>query len=78
MLNNTMRQKICQPQAVVRKWCPVVANEIKTFLGMTIAMELCQKSDIQDYWAGNETIDTSYFRNTNTSLQGNNSATTVD
>lgn len=73
-----MRQKICQPQAVVRKWCPVVANEIKTFLGMTIAMELCQKSDIQDYWAGNETIDTSYFRNTNTSLQGNNSATTVD
>jgi hypothetical protein len=46
-----------------KKWRPVDANEIKTFLGMIIVTGLCPKSDIQDYWAGDETIDTPYFRN---------------
>lgn len=51
------------PHSRVRKWHDVTRDELKVFFALTIAMGLCQKPDIDNYWSTNEIDTTPFFGN---------------
>ena len=42
------------PHSRLRKWTAVTIDEMKVFISLTIAMGLVFKSDVQDYWSGED------------------------
>ena len=50
------------PHSRAQDWTPVTVEEMRTFLGLVVAMGLVKQRDIKDYWCVDDVTDTPFFR----------------
>ena len=48
------------PHSRAQDWTPVTVEEMRTFLGLVVAMGLVKQRDIKDYWCVDDVTDTPF------------------
>ena len=59
--NQLKSARTLSPHARLNKWVNTNSEEMKTFLGLVIAMGLVQQLTIGDYWSHDEVVSTPFF-----------------
>ena len=50
------------PSSRKSRWQPVTPGELKVFFGLTVAMGLVRKDDVDKFWSTDECLETPFFR----------------